>query len=299
MTRKIYSFEIMKIPNNTIRSAANYFTSELSNLYDKSELQQLLHLTFLHYFGFTKLDFMTNDKKLLSESDLLKIIYAVKGLKKNKPLAYILGEWEFYGISLKVNEHTLIPRPETEELIQLIINENKHQKSIKILDIGTGSGCIALALKKHLPQATVTAWDISEEALKIAKENAIKNSLAISFHQIDILSDKHTNSSEKFDVIVSNPPYITHAEKSLMQENVLNYEPHLALFVEDNNPFLFYETISDFALQHLSAKGKLYFELNEKYGKEVKHLLSSKEFNEVEIVQDINGKERIIKCSIK
>lgn len=288
----------MKIRDNTIRSAANYFSKELNNLYPESELQQLLHLTFLHYFGFSKIDFITNEKKLLSESDLLKIIYVVKGLKKNKPLAYILGEWEFYGISLKVNEHTLIPRPETEELVQLIINENKHQKFIKILDLGTGSGCIALALKKHLPNANVSAWDISEEALKIASENAIKNSLAISFNQVDILSYKVTNSSEKYDVIVSNPPYVTIDEKSLMKENVLNYEPHLALFVENNNPLLFYEAIADFAVQHLNEDGKLYFEINEKQGKEVKELLFSKGFCNPEIVEDMNGKERMIKCSL-
>ena len=252
----------MKIRDNTIRSAANYFSKELNNLYPEPELQQLLHLTFLHYFGCSKIDFITNDEKLLSESELLKIIYAVKGLKKNKPLAYILGEWEFYGISLKVNEHTLIPRPETEELVQLIINENKHQKSIKILDIGTGSGCIALALKKHLPNANVSAWDISEEVLKIASENAIKNSLTISFNQVDILSYKVTNFSEKYDVIVSNPPYVTKNEKSLMQENVVNYEPHLALFVENNNPLLFYNSISYFSFKHLTTNGKLYFEIN-------------------------------------
>ena len=289
----------MKIRDNTIRSAANYFSKELNNLYPESELQQLLHLTFLHYFGCSKIDFITNEKKLLSESDLLKIIYAVKGLKKKKPLAYILGAWEFYGISLKVNEHTLIPRPETEELVQLIINENKHQKSIKILDIGTGSGCIALALKKHLPNANVSAWDISEEALKIASENAVKNSLAISFNQVDILRYKVTNFSEKYDVIVSNPPYVTIDEKSLMQENVLNYEPHLALFVENNNPLLFYNAIADFALKHLTTNGKLYFEINEKQGKEVKELIFSKGFCNTEIVEDINGKERMIKCSLK
>lgn len=289
----------MKIRDNTIRSAANYFSKELSNLYAEPELQQLLHLTFLHYFGCSKIDFITNDKKLLSESELLKIIYTIKGLKKNKPLAYILGEWEFYGISLKVNEHTLIPRPETEELVQLIINENNHQKAIKILDIGTGSGCIALALKKHLPKATVSAWDISEEALKIATENAVKNNLAISFNQIDILKYTTTSSSEKYDVIVSNPPYISENEKSLMQENVLNYEPHLALFVENNNPLLFYNAIADFALKHLTTTGKLYFEINEKYGKEVKELIFAKGFCNSEIVEDINGKERMIKCSVK
>ncbi len=288
----------MKIRDNTIRSAANYFSKELNNLYPEPELQQLLHLTFLHYFGCSKIDFITNDEKLLSESELLKIIYAVKGLKKNKPLAYILGEWEFYGISLKVNEHTLIPRPETEELVQLIINENKHQKSIKILDIGTGSGCIALALKKHLPNANVSAWDISEEVLKIASENAIKNSLTISFNQVDILSYKVTNFSEKYDVIVSNPPYVTKNEKSLMQENVVNYEPHLALFVENNNPLLFYNAIADFALKHLTTNGKLYFEINEKQGKEVKKLLFAKGFCNTEIVEDMNGKERMIKCSL-
>jgi release factor glutamine methyltransferase len=288
----------MKIPDNTIKAAAQYFKDELNKKHTASELQQMLDITFSHYFGLSRIDISIFSNKRLSESDLLKIIYTVKGLKENKPLAYILGEWEFYGLSLKVNEYTLIPRPETEELVELIINENKHKDKLTIVDIGTGSGCIALALKKNLPNAEVNAWDISDDALNIAAKNAKLNDLTLYFKNIDIVKYSSQISTEKYDVIVSNPPYISIEEKKLMQENVLNYEPHLALFVQNDNPLLFYEMISDFALLSLSPLGKLYFEINEKYGAEVENLLKDKNFKNIHVMKDINEKDRMISCSV-
>ncbi len=288
----------MKITDNNIRSAANYFINELEGLYDKQELEQMLYITFSHFFKLSKIGLTAGNEKLLSESDLLKIIYTVKGLKINKPLAYILGEWEFYGIPVKVNEHTLIPRPETEELVDLILNENKNWENISILDIGTGSGCIALALKKHIQKAKVFAWDISREALKVAEENAQNNQTDITFKQVDILKWQKQAIDEKFDVIVSNPPYITPKQKILMQENVLNYEPHLALFVEQGKPLLFYDVIADFTMKNLNKQGKLYFEINEEYGNDVKQLIKDKGFLDVQVMDDINGKQRIVKCNL-
>jgi release factor glutamine methyltransferase len=288
----------VKISDNTIQAVSQYFKEELNNIFTAPELEQMLYITLFHYFGLSRIDISINKNKRLSESDLLKVIYTIKGLKKKKPLAYILGEWEFYGISLKVNEHTLIPRPETEELVELIIKTNKHHSKLDILDIGTGSGCIALALKKHLPIAKVSAWEISEEALSIASENAKLNKLKLAIKKIDILGYKNYDIADKYDVIVSNPPYIIHEEKKIMQKNVLNYEPHLALFVEDSNPLLFYDVISDFALSNLKEQGKLYFELNEKYGVELKKLLKHKKFKNVNIVKDINEKDRIVCCNI-
>lgn len=288
----------MKIQDNTINSAANYFRDELLNLYDTSELNLMLFIAFNHYFGIERVDLILNNTRLLSESDLLKIIYCVKGLKKNKPLAQILGEWEFYGMNLKVNEHTLIPRPETEELVQLIINENKEIKRFSILDIGTGSGCIALAIKQNLPHANIFAYDVSEEALEVASTNAKRNKLAITFNKVDILDWETQYSNDKFDIIVSNPPYITLKEKNLMAINVLNYEPHLALFVPNEDPLLFYRTIADFAIARLNKNGKLYFEINENYGNEVEQLLADKKFTNIEVIKDINGKDRMVKANL-
>ena len=283
----------MGIVINTIEYTINYFKGELFQVYDKPELEQLLQITFSHYLNINRIDLsLRKDEKLL-ESDFNKITHVINELKQNKPLAQIIGEWEFYGISLKVNEYTLIPRPETEELVQLIVNENNSPKSI--LDIGTGSGCIALALKKSLPNTNVFACDISEKALEVAKENAHKNQLDVALKRVDIL--KWEKEEEKYNIIVSNPPYITLKEKELMHKNVLDYEPHLALFVENDAPLLFYNAILEFAEHHLTENGKLYFEINELYGNEVKQLLKDKKFKNINIVKDINEKDRIVSCT--
>ncbi len=287
----------MKNTKNTLLSSANYFKEELKKFYDKSELDQLLYITFLHYFNLNRIDLVLKADNQLSELDFNKVINVVTQLKKSKPLAYILGEVEFFGLELKIDENTLIPRPETEELVQLIINENEGREQLSILDIGTGSGCIALALKANLLDSTIYAWDISDKALEKARENAIMNSLQITIEKVDIL--KKPIVSKKVDVIVSNPPYICYDEKKLMEINVLNYEPHLALFVKNNNPLEFYNAIADFALNHLKESGKLYFEINEKYAKEVQSMLIEKAFKNVNLVKDLNGKERIVKCHLK
>lgn len=283
----------MKIPTNQLSSVITYFKQELNNFYAQNEVQSMLFIVLHHFFGLTKNDIILYPTKLFSESELLLVIKTVKALKTQKPLAYILGEWEFYGLNLTINEYVLIPRPETEELVQLIINEETSTTSI--LDIGTGSGCIALALKKNLPNTRVLAWDISKKALEIAKENALKNNLIIDFKCVDMLN-VDVDLSEKLDIIVSNPPYIEKKEQIKMDKNVLDFEPHLALFVEDNNPLLFYDKISDFALKNLTENGKIYFEINEVFGKKVETLLLEKGFCNVKLIKDINNKDRMIKA---
>lgn len=283
----------MKMPNNTLDAVISYIKTELNNLYDESEIKSMTYIMLEHFFSISKKDILLNKEKRFSESELLQVIYAVKDLKKQKPLAYIFGEWEFYGLTFKVNQHTLIPRPETEELVQLVVNENQSKK-VRILDIGTGSGCIAIALKKQLPENTIFAFDISEEALIVAKQNALLNEVEINFKQVNIL--KPLAIAEQFDVIVSNPPYIPLKDKEIMKKNVLDFEPHLALFVDNDNALLFYKAIAQYALTSLTPNGKLYVEIHEELGQEVKMLFENTGFETVKIINDINDKNRIVSC---
>ncbi|MGE0560883.1 MAG: peptide chain release factor N(5)-glutamine methyltransferase [Flavobacteriales bacterium] len=283
----------MKISDNTLPAVIRFFKTELTPLFSENEVNSMLYVVLDKIFDIQKKDILLGEEKKFSESELLKLIYLVKDLKKHKPLAYILGEWEFYGLPFKVNEHTLIPRPETEELVRLILNENK-QENLSILDIGTGSGCIAIALKKNSPTFIVSAFDVSEDALDTAKNNALLNQADVKFKKIDILTP--ANYSEKYDIIVSNPPYIPLKDIKEMDKNVTDFEPHLALFVEDNNPLIFYKAIAGFAKKHLNPSGKLYVEIHEKLGQEVKLLFESFGLKAVEIVKDINEKDRMVKC---
>lgn len=295
MQYNIYSFVTMKMPNNTLGSAVSYFKDELNNFFDASEIEQMMYIAFNHFFGINKIDLLTDLNRQFTESELLKIVHTVKDLRTKKPLAYILGEWEFLGFLFKVNKHTLIPRQETEELVQLILDEN--QGGGALLDIGTGTGCIPISLVKKNPLVKASAYDLSKEALVIANQNASLNSVGVNFEEVNILDKKNTVLSNKFDVIVSNPPYIPNHEKIMMSENVLNYEPHLALFVENEIPLVFYDAISDFALNNLKEGGKLYFEINENFGKDVQRLLMDKGFKNVNIVKDISEKDRIVSCN--
>jgi release factor glutamine methyltransferase len=230
----------------------------------------------------------------ISESEMLKFSFAVKDLKKQKPIQYILETCDFLNLSLNVTPDVLIPRPETEELAQKISLQNRNFTG-KILDICTGSGCIALALKNQFEEAFVQGFDNSEAAIKIAQKNAENNLLNVDFFVADIFSYE---TDQLFDVIVSNPPYVLHSEKSQMQDNVLNFEPHQALFVDDKNPLIFYQAIIDFAKKHLNPNGKLHFEINEKFGHEISKMLKEKGFSNVIIDRDFRGKERFV-CAVK
>ena len=279
-------------PSNTIQSTINYIKKELAELYHARETESMAYILLEYVLNNSKSQIQLNRSENISDDDFKQIASYTHELKTSKPIQYILGETEFYDLTFKVNKHTLIPRPETEELVHAIINENR-QEGLHILDIGTGSGCIPISLAKNLKNARVSSADISAEAIEKAKENAKLNQVDVHFFHRDILNWKNVDW-DNFDIIVSNPPYVTEAEKSKMEKNVLDYEPHTALFVTDHDPLIFYRTISEMALLHLKKGGKLYFEINESLGNEMVELLEQKGFNNIRLRSDINGKNRMI-----
>ena len=287
----------MRIASTKIADVIKFFRNELKDIYDPGEIETFILYCFDAYLNFNKTDLILSATENVTESELLKFNFAVKQLKQQRPIQYILGQADFYRLKFKVDEHVLIPRPETEELVDLIIQEQKHKQSLSLLDIGTGSGCIAISLKKNLPQAHVSALDVSDEALIIAKQNAQSNQADIIFFKEDILK-WDANKTDKYDCIVSNPPYICFSEKEEMHKNVLEHEPHLALFVPDEDPLLFYNAIADFSLKYLKTGGKLYFEINAPYGLIIKQMLDRKGFKNTTIINDLNNKNRILHGSI-
>ena len=279
-----------------MQAVIQYIERELSGLYPREEIGGFTRLILEQTFNMDYTGLLINRDKVLNSAERKKIEGIVGRLKTFEPVQYILGETEFYGLRLKVAPPVLIPRPETEELVQWIIKTTP-LKSPAILDIGTGSGCIALALKKELPEAKVTGTDISEEALKIARGNAKTNRLDIQFFKGDILN-REDYPWEEYDIIVSNPPYIRELEKEKMQPNVLNFEPGTALFVSDSDPLIFYRRIGEFALTHLRKSGFLFFEINECMGNEMKKLMSGPGFKNIQIKKDIRGKDRMLLCQL-
>ena len=273
---------------------------QLLGVYPKEEVLSFFYRLTEHILKLKRIDLSLNPNKSLTRIEQQQFNEAVSRLLKNEPIQYIIGETEFYGLPFTVNTTTLIPRPETEELVDWIIRDHKSSSELTILDIGTGSGCIAILLAKHLLNAKVYAIDISKGALKIAQENAIRNNVTVNFVENNILNETTWNLNFehiKFDIIVSNPPYIQHLEKNKMQANVLDFEPHLALFVEDSNPLQFYKKIAQFAKEKLKTNGQLYFEINEYLGPKTTHLLKNKGFKTIELRKDIFEKDRMIKAS--
>ncbi|NOY51193.1 MAG: peptide chain release factor N(5)-glutamine methyltransferase [Chlorobi bacterium] len=278
--------------NNRLSDLKRSYISELASIYGESESKQQLNMLIDYFFGLSRSEQAVRYDFRLSESEMLRMHEAVKDLKRNKPIQYIIGEAEFLDMRIKVNDNVLIPRPETEELIELIA-KGEIGPNLNILDIGTGSGCIALALAKNLDNARVSALDISKNALKLADENARINKLEINFVSDDI-HNPAIDWGHEFDVIVSNPPYIRRSEEGLMKANVLEYEPHIALFVEDGDPLLFYKAIVGFAAVNLKPGGRLYFEINEALATDVKIMLEENSYNNVGVHKDINGKDRMV-----
>lgn len=265
----------------------------LSEFYPDSEISALTRI-IIEYVTKSSLPALLSDKNTkITTEEVLKIDKIVEHLQRFEPIQYIIGETEFYGLPFIVNPNVLIPRPETEELVELILNENKGNKP-HILDIGTGSGCIAISLQKHLCETQATGWDISDKALSVAKINSDNNNVKVTFNQVDILSDYPNN--QHFDIIVSNPPYVLDSEKTDMHTNVLDYEPHTALFVSDDNPLLFYNRIADVATQLLKNGGKLYFEINRAKGQETIKMLEDKGFSNIRLIKDISGNDRIVRA---
>lgn len=285
-----------------MQQLTHYIRRELGSQYTQSELSALIRIILEEVLGLDYSGIISNKINNLSSSELNKVEVIVGRLKKFEPIQYVLGKTEFYGLNFKVTSDVLIPRPETEELVEWILSECVTLRPA-ILDIGTGSGCIAVTLAKKLPESEVSAWDISEGALNIATENARLNDVTVSFKNQNVLSEDEISQllskGERYDVIVSNPPYVMESEKETMDENVLNFEPHEALFVPDENPLLFYDRISTIALDMLKENGKLYFEINRGKGDEIYRMLKKKGFEDVELRKDISGNFRMIKGAKK
>lgn len=277
-----------------MQKTISYIKEYLKAYYPESEISGFIRIIIEHITKRSYPQAVISDTKLTEEQTIL-LHSILDRLKTFEPIQYIIGETEFFGLPFHVTKDVLIPRPETEELVELILNENK-KSGLKVLDIGTGSGAIAIALAKHLEKADIEAWDISEEALKIATFNAESNAVDITFRNVDVLKDYPTDT--KFDIIVSNPPYILEKEKSGMDQNVLDYEPHTALFVPDNNGLLFYDRIADIALDLLEPNGKLYFEINQRKGEDTVQLVKSKGFINVCLFQDLNKNDRMVRAEI-
>lgn len=278
------------------------FHHQLDAIYGKEEVASFFFLCTEHYLSVPRIQLTLEPKFALIKSETETFFKVLEDLKNQKPIQYILGETEFYGLAFKVSEAVLIPRPETEELVALVIANSKKEypktKSVTLLDIGTGSGCIAISLAKNLPNAKVYALDVSKEALKVARQNAKDNNVEITFIEADILNEATWNLFFKileFDAIVSNPPYVRQLEKTEIKPNVLDNEPHLALFVEDENPLVFYKAITNFAMCNLKTKGQVYFEINQYLGNETSQLLRDGDFEFIELLKDLNGNDRLLK----
>lgn len=270
-------------------------TTQLQGMYDKEEIHSFFYLLCDSFLNYRRFDVSMNHDRLLSKPTMARFDSALARLQAREPIQYILGCTEFYGLPFQVNKHTLIPRPETEELVDWILSHFQNQDAVlDILDIGTGSGCIAVALAKNLPRASISALDISHKAIALAKENAINNKVSVSFSDQDILDTK--SLEKKYDVIVSNPPYVRQQEKKAMHTNVLAYEPSNALFVSNEDPLLFYRKIAQLAKVSLKANGWLYFEINEYLSLEMESLLDEIGFMNIEIKNDFRAVPRMIKC---
>jgi len=290
----------MKIKSNKISDIKSYIKQELEGVYNVREIESFIYCLFEEYTGMSRTDLVLKSEMEVNESVLLKFHIATKELKKSKPVQYILGKAYFENIELYVNEYVLIPRQETEELTRWIKDDHSNEinKKLKIIDIGTGSGCIALALKMFFSRSTVYGIDISQDALEVAERNSKKLNLNINLAKINILHSNEWGDLPLFDIIVSNPPYIRMFEKEFIKSNVLNYEPHISLFVENNSPLLFYEQIAHFAKRHLNENGKVYFEINENLSKATMDKLKDIGFLNIMLKKDINGKDRCVCCSL-
>ncbi|WBX72433.1 peptide chain release factor N(5)-glutamine methyltransferase [Tenacibaculum retecalamus] len=292
-----------------LKEFKTYFTEELSAIYPETEITSFFFLLIEEKLGFQRIDSVLKADFNIPSDVIEFFSLTIKRLQKEEPIQYILGNTEFYGLPFLVNKNTLIPRPETEELVEWVLEEvavlqNIQDEKISILDIGTGTGCIPISLKQQLPNATISAIDVSSDALITAKENAKLNSVKIDFFEADILKAinleeilKQGQNDVKLDIIISNPPYVRELEKVEIKSNVLENEPHLALFVDDNNPLIFYDKIADLAKLHLSKNGLLFFEINQYLGKETVKMLEDKGFKNIELKKDFSGNDRMIKAS--
>lgn len=277
-----------------VTTAYQNLVLSLSPIYGEREAQNIAFLVFEDVFNIKNIS-----EKILSEENILLLNNITERLLKHEPVQYVIGEADFWGLKFKVNQNVLIPRSETEELVDWIIKTCKSSfyENINIIDIGTGSGCIPITLKRKMPQYEIFGLDVSLGALEVAKENALRNQCDVTFLEGDVLSNTFlAEAKTKYQIIVSNPPYIPHREAALMYQNVLAHEPHLALFVEDDDALIFYSRIADFAQLNLAPSGFLFFECNEYNATEVVQLLENKHFINIVLSKDLSGKDRMIKA---
>ncbi|MFH6989673.1 peptide chain release factor N(5)-glutamine methyltransferase [Flavobacterium collinsii] len=282
-----------------IKQYRTQFIKDLSPFYDAYEAESFFYLILENKHQLRQIDLALNHELTFSEDDFVVWDFLLLQLKKEVPIQYLLGKTNFYGLDFEVNENVLIPRPETEELVEWIINENSggdKAKKIKILDIGTGSGCIAISLAKNIANAEVYAIDVSKKAIETAKRNAIQNKVEVTFILQNILETEALKHN--FDIIVSNPPYVRNLEKEEIKKNVLDYEPHLALFVDDNDALIFYRKIAELAKENLLQNGQLYFEINQYLGTEMTALLEKMDFRNIELRKDIYDNDRMMKGGV-
>ena len=291
-----------------VKQYRNYFNETLKTIYPITEIDSFFFLLLEEYLGFRRVDIVLKSDFKITQETLNLLQSATKQLEQEVPLQYVIGKTEFYGLPFVVNKHVLIPRPETEELVAWVVSEssrfktfnistkqNTETKQLKILDIGTGSGCIPISLKKQLPFAKISAIDISKEALTVAKKNAVLNNVDIHFILQDIL--KTVALDQHYDIIISNPPYVRESEKKELKNNVLKNEPHVALFVENDNPLIFYAKIAELAKKYLNKNGLLFFEINQYLGTETIDLVNKKGLKNIQLKKDMFGNDRIIVAS--
>jgi release factor glutamine methyltransferase len=284
----------------TLNEARTILTRELKNVYESDELKNIIDLVLEHITGLPRIEQVKSKVPYLTCTQLEDLDSITERLKKNEPVQYVLGVAWFAGMKFTVNKNVLIPRPETEELVDWIVKEvmSHELRPASIIDIGTGSGCIAITLKKKLPGVNVSAIDVCSEALFTATENAIALGAEVDFILVDFLNEEKWKDLGRFDLIVSNPPYIRQSEKQSMQERVKEFEPHLALFVPDSDSLVFYRKLADFSLQHLKEGGNLFVEINEAKGESVADLFKEKGFTNIELRKDMQGKERMIRAAL-
>ncbi len=291
-----------------VKQYRKYFNETLKTIYPITEIDSFFFLLLEEYLGFRRVDIVLKSDFKIPQETLNLLQSATKQLEQEIPLQHIIGKTEFYGLPFVVNKHVLIPRPETEELVAWVVSESSRfktfntstkqtteTKQLKILDIGTGSGCIPISLKKQLPFAKISAIDISKEALSVAKKNAVLNNVDIHFILQDIL--KTVTLDQHYDIIISNPPYVRELEKKELKNNVLKNEPHVALFVENDNPLIFYAKIAELAKNYLNKNGLLFFEINQYLGTETIDLVNKKELKNIQLKKDMFGNDRMIVAS--
>ena len=284
----------------TLNEARTVLTKELKNVYESDELRNIIELVIEHITNMSRAEQVKNKVPYLTCTQLEDLDAITERLKKNEPVQYVLGEAWFAGMKFKVNKNVLIPRPETEELVDWIVKESQKSKvkSQNIIDIGTGSGCIPITLKHQLPEANVSAIDVCSEALFTATENAVALNAEVNFVLLDFLDEEKWKELAQYDIIVSNPPYVKQSEINTMHDRVKEFEPHLALFVPDEDALLFYKKLSDFSLNHLKPGGSLFVEINEALGEQVVNLFRSTGFANIELRKDMQGKDRMIKATL-